>query len=71
MSSVLLVAVVLEVLDVQELDVEVELETACARCQLVVLLLDLSSLSIASWFLSSSACCQVCFRRLPSEQCKF
>ena len=53
MSSVLLVVVVLEVLGVQELDVEVELSIACARCQHVVLLLDVSSQGNASCSLSS------------------
>ena len=57
MSSVLLVVVVLEVLNVQNLDVEVEPGPACARCRLVVLILDISSRCIASSSLSSSACC--------------
>ena len=57
MSSVLLVVVVLDVLDVQELDAQAEPEIARARCRLGVLLLDVSSQDIASCSLSSSACC--------------
>ena len=45
------------VLDVKDLDVEVEVVTACARCLLVVLLLDVSSRGTASCSPSSSACC--------------
>ena len=43
MSSDWPAVVALEVFGVKELDVEVEAETACARCLLVVLLLDVFS----------------------------
>ena len=43
-------------LDVKDLDDEVEVVTACARCRLVVLLLDVSFRGTASRS-SSSACC--------------
>ena len=46
------------VLDVKDLDVEVEVVTACARCLLVVLLLDISSQGTASCSpFSFTACC--------------
>ena len=44
------------VLDVIDLDVEVAVATVCARCLLVVLLLDVSFQGAISCFLSSSAC---------------
>ena len=41
----------------KELNVEVEAETACARCLPVVLLLDVSSRDTVFASPSSSACC--------------
>ena len=45
------------VLDVQDLDVEVVVVTACARCLLVVLLLDVCSQCATCYFLLSFFFC--------------
>ena len=50
------------VLDVKDLDVEVEIVTVCARCLLVVLLLDISSRGTASCSPSSRAAVATCDR---------